>query len=121
MTALALLGFLFAQIAAAAYACTTEPLSHSLPVVPISEQAAAMVTHCAEMGGARVSNPSLCHAHCRADSQLDTQPQALEAPTSILPPLTLSLSSVGLRREVSSLRVLSAAPHPSILFGRLLI
>src|SRR5262245_19196813 len=100
MTAVvALLAVLLAQIAAAAYACTEQS-----PVQTSTASHSAMVTHCADMDGASVSNPKLCYAHCGADSQLDSQPQTLMPLIALSPPLTLTLPTARIPKEVCSLR-----------------
>ena len=120
---LALLGFVFAHAASAAYACTigstpSQSLSHV-----ISSEAAASSGHCHEMGGGAHATPNLCHIHCQADQQLDPQP-GISLP-AIAPPLILVLAlrerGIPASAAASKLRTLGAGPPPSILFVRFLI
>jgi len=118
---LALLGFVLAQIAAAAYACATGLPDGQRLMSSERRESSAMVTHCAGTPDKGAALPNLCQAHCQADHQIGSQ---AEAPTvAIAPPpaLTIMLSDtrVPASSEPFSPRAFERAPRPSILFSRL--
>jgi hypothetical protein len=119
---LALLGFVLAQMAAAAYACATVP-DRQRSIAPERGEASAMMAHCSGMAEETAALPNLCQAHCQASHQIDSQLQAPAAAMAPPPALTVTLSDTGIlaSAEPFLLRPFGAAPPPSILFSRLLI
>ena len=120
---LALLGFVLAQLAAAAYACANGlPEGQSAISLELRESS-AMATHCAGMPDEGTPLPNLCQAHCQADHQIDSQPQAPNAVIAPPPALTIALSDTGIpaSSEPLSARSFGTAPRPSILISRLLL
>lgn len=125
---LALLGFVFAQAASAAYACLTGPQEYPPAAVSTSGSAPAS-GHCAGMDGHQTrdghpeANPNLCQAHCLADQQVDAQVVPSLPPIAPPPRFIVALpdARIPASAAASMLRTRSAAPPHSILFVRFLI
>ena len=116
------------QVAVAAYACVSAPVSAGAAAVAVavhSSSMAAMGDHCEEMPAAPVD--PLCRQHCQPDhaTQVDARNASVPASTlAALPPQPPSVAAVALpsdrtltRRE----RLQAPPPIPRLLFCSLLI
>ena len=118
---LALLGFVFAQAASAAYVCAKGSSGDLAEVA--SAKPVPLPGHCHAMDGHTEANPNLCQAHCLADQQVDAE--VVASLPALAPPVLLTVprseTCIPAAVAASELRALSTAPPHSILFGRFLI
>jgi hypothetical protein len=125
---LALLGFVFSQLAVSAYACPfwseLNPSGGSSPMVADGDMAGM---HCAEMGMASTDTPvsALCVQHCDQGNQTVGSPQPLDfQPTLFILPFVPPLSQLEVASELflqAPLLARAASPPPLWRTGRLRI
>jgi hypothetical protein len=122
IASIALAGFLFAQLAAAAYACMAVSLGEGpMQTQATSSASPAASSHCSESAEHSNDDPSLCTAHCQLDKQLDS-PFAASLPVFAPAPsfiVAVPEVRIPLALDPTSQRASGPAP-PSILFSRFL-